>query len=212
MLHNKPLIGLSAIWLLLDLIFFALCGWSLSITRDSRQIPYMLLLRFRGLIFPIATVLVIGWCVLFVALILVSLNRTSSTTARIVISSAPLLFLSCICWGSSAVFIGDSYWELDSAQFDRRIFHLGMRQNWEGAFNYAVCECDSPGGLCNCKYIYWTKTFWGEAYATPPRLVVDSTARELRVQLDNEIMYVYGESSYCHEPRGMYGFCSSLNK
>jgi len=87
---------------------------------------------------------------------------------------------------------------IDSVTLNGYEYHLVLKEDeqWD---NFALCQCDASGLFCRCH------TFYGIYRSLPStaQLFVDNVTDEIKVKVDQNVVYVYGNPSKCYKFDGV---------
>ena len=186
-------VGFAGIVLLLSLLYCVGAWRGLQVPVKGVLTLYLHVLFYNSIVFPIAMMVLLN---LFVLMVIRIFRRFS-----IALWLGVGLF---ICGGLFVQYLV-GYTHLDSAELNGHVYHLGEKSSEADEYSYTLCECDGWGLFCRCNDFYWVTGF-----SYPPaswRLNVDHSANELRVQVNDVMIYSYGESPRCYERLPVYGGC-----
>ncbi len=153
------------------------CAWNwLSGHVPSERAPtlYWLVVLNNNLGCSLAIILALGLLVLIV----IRIRRKSDASFLLI---AGILVVA----GSIIPFVASTR-HLDRAELGGHVYYLALESNFELEYNFVACECDSRGLYCQCHGFYYTKQTPGRQLA---HFVVNPTTSELKVQVDDEILY-----------------------
>jgi hypothetical protein len=96
----------------------------------------------------------------------------------------------------------DGYTDVQRANLDEQVYHVGSRSESYGYSTLVLCECDRWGFSCRCHDFFhgWS--------VGPPGLTVDPVAHSVNVQADGNLIYSFGAHPHCYsEDKYLAGSC-----
>jgi hypothetical protein len=173
--------------LLLSVIW---CAWSISnfnSMRDDVDILY----------WP----KIVNFDLVFLSLAALGLSLLILMIVRVNWKFPTLILLGAIFFSVAGVFLWFSVGNLahvGSVTMNGHEYHLALKQDeqWD---EFTLCQCDASGLFCRCH------TFYGIYRSLPStaQLFVDGTTNELKVKVDENVVYVYGNPSKCYKFDGV---------
>jgi len=166
------------------------CAWGISnfnSMRDDIDILYW------------PKIINFGWAFLFLAAL--GLSILILMAVRIFWKFPTLLLLGAMFFTVAGTFLWFSIGNLthiDSVTLNGHEYHLALKEDeqWD---DFTLCQCDTSGLFCRCH------TFYGiyRSFPSTAQLFVDSTTSEIKVKVDQNVVYIYGNPSKCYKFDGV---------